>query len=274
MTTPVIAQYFYIQDENARTWDVKFRNDIPYTRLTRLYIAFGWLKNGRLTYGDTSNPDAATRVKALTAACRATNPAAEVFISSGYDDGTMYKEAANNPTAFANSVVEFLRDNNLDGYDMDWENGLDMQAMNSLLKATRVALDAASKIDQRRYHLTFATWPFVQSAYDIKAMAETLDAINVMSYGRLRDLGSIVDEYTNAGFPANKIIGGIDTEVGYREEGGEDTLGPDGTIAQKAAYARNNGLAGMMSWRLDNDYVENGISTYQGALQLYASMTE
>ena len=53
--------------------------------------------------------------------------------------------------------------------------------------------------------------------------------------------------------------------MGY-PEGGEDTLGPEGTIAQKATYARNNGLAGMMSWRLDNDYVENGISTYQGAL--------
>ncbi len=36
---PVIGQYFFIADEGSRTWAVKFRSDIPFDKLTRLYIA-------------------------------------------------------------------------------------------------------------------------------------------------------------------------------------------------------------------------------------------
>ena len=63
-------------------------------------------------------------------------------------------------------------------------------------------------------------------------------------------------------------------EKDYGEAGGADTLGSDGTIAKKAAFACDNGLAGMMAWRLDNDYVDNNLSTYKGAEQLYESMSE
>lgn len=50
ITKPVIGQYFYIADEGQRTWAVKFRSDIPYNLLTRLYIAFAWIRDGKLTY--------------------------------------------------------------------------------------------------------------------------------------------------------------------------------------------------------------------------------
>lgn len=47
----------------------------------------------------------------------------------------MYLQAARNPARFAESVVAFLRANALDGYDMDWENGLEKNALNALLTA-------------------------------------------------------------------------------------------------------------------------------------------
>lgn len=271
---PVIAQYFFFANEKTRDWKIKFRGDIPYHLLTRLYIWPAWLDDGLLVLrddADSRNPDAAERVRALTTACRAANPAAEVYISTGYDNGDMYKKAAERPERFAASVVAFMRKYGHDGLDMDWENGLVREGLNSLLTALRAAFDEAGAQDGKRYGLTIATWPYVQPAYDFPVMARTLDAINIMSYGRVRDLGSIVDDFT--GFPRDKIIGGVDTEVGY-PEGGEDSLGPDGTIAQKAEYARRNGLAGMMSWRLDNDYVGGDeVATYKGAAQLHASMT-
>lgn len=273
ITNAVIGQYFFIADEDARTWAVKFRSDIPFDKLTRLYIAFAWIRNGLLTYNHMSNtPPDQQRIAALVSACRQKNGAAQIYISSGYDDGSMYMQAAQNPGAFAESVVAFLRANTLDGYDMDWENGLDKDALNKLLIALRDALDSAGKADHKSYGLTLAVWPEVQGEYDIDTIAKTVDSINIMSYGAGESLEDDAGGYADAGLPLSKMIGGIDTEPGYRGPGGVDTLGPKGSIAQKAAYAQQHGLAGMMSWRLDNDYTVNRISTYQGAIQLYHCM--
>ena len=276
VTQPVIAQYFFIDDEGSRTWDVKFQSDIPYNKLTRLYIAFAWIRDGKLTYKTTvNNPTDEARISNLVKACRNANPKAEIYISSGFDDdGSMYHEAAENPDAFAQSVVDFLRKHSIDGYDMDWEYGLENQKLNALLTASRSALNAASQEDGKTYGLTLATWYYVQSAYDLATISETVDTINIMSYGKDRDLSSIVEEFRSEGFPVPKIIGGIETEKDYGEAGGADTLGSDGTIAKKAAFACDNGLAGMMAWRLDNDHLDNGLSTYKGAEQLYESMSE
>ena len=268
---PIVGQYFYFQDEGARDWGVKFRKDIPYGKLTRLYLSMLWLKNGQLTFGAPSTPSPEDRVTALTKACRAANPSAEVFVSSGYDDGSMYLEAAKDPPRFAASVVALLRRYGLDGYDMDWENGLDRDALNALVTATRKALDAAGQKDGKRYGLTLATWPYGNSEYDFAVLGKQLDAINLMSYGADQTIDDCMPSYQ--GFPTAKIIGGIDTEDGYPGPGGTDTLGASGSIAQKAGYARKNGLAGMMAWRLDNDYVVNDVSTYKGAEQLWTSMT-
>lgn len=280
MSGPVIGQYFYIADEGTRTWAVKFRPDIPYAKLTRLYIAFAWIRNGQLVYSHTDDtPTDQQRIADLVQACRAGNPQAEIFITSGYDDGSMYLDAARNPGAFAASVVQFLRVNRLDGYDMDWENGINGDALDTLLKTTRSALDKAGRADGKRYGLTVATWPSPQGRdYNVANLGAEVDQINLMSYGQDDPMTGDVGAWTGAGFPIAKIVGGIDTEIGYPTglgTTGQDTLGPNGTIANKAAYARQSGMAGMMEWRLDNDYVDTStnFSTYRGALQLYESMT-
>ncbi len=274
MSNFIIGQYFYIADEPPRTWAIKFQPDIPYANLTRLYIAFAWLNNGLLTYANTTdNPTDQQRIADLAGACRAANPSAEIFITSGYDQtGAMYKLAAQNPTAFANSVVAFLRGNNLDGYDMDWENGIGGNDLDTLLKATRSALDTAGRQDGKRYGLTMATWPSPYGrGYNMQNFPGEVDQINLMSYGTYDPMTGDVGEWTQAGMPIAQIIGGIETENGY--SGGQDTLGPTGSIAAKATYAWQNGMAGMMEWRLDNDYVNTTtqLSTYQGAMQLYQS---
>jgi hypothetical protein len=268
---PVIAQYFFIADERERTWDVKFRDDISFDKLTRLYIAFAVIKDGKLDYANKTNkPTDQKRIALLVEACKKVNCSAEIFITSS-TEGQQYIDAAKNPTAFANSVVKFLRDNELDGYDMDWENGLDKDALNKLLIALRNAFDAACKTDGKTYGLTLAVWPTPRNRYDLKTVSENVDAINIMSYGVSEPLETDAQAYTRDGFPLSKMIGGVDTEADYN--GGVDTLGNDGTIAQKARYTLANGLAGMMAWRMDNDYVDDKISTYKGTIQLYESMS-
>lgn len=98
ITKPVIGQYFYIADEPPRTWALKFRSDIPYSCLTRLYIAFAGIVNGQLTYANTTdNPKDQQRIAALVDACRAANPSAEIFITSGTDADPYIQAAANPP---------------------------------------------------------------------------------------------------------------------------------------------------------------------------------
>jgi hypothetical protein len=257
----VIAQYFYICDNDQ--WNDP---NVPFKLLNRLYIAFTWIRpnsdgNWVMVYNDPKDQE---KITTLIKNTRRTNPGAKIFISSGYDeDGEMYKSAAKNADAFAESVISFIRANDMDGYDMDWENGIDGQAMLTLLTAVKSKLVQAGKQDNKTYRLTLAVWPSPNGrgygSY-LPNIAKAVDQINIMSYGPACDLHRCVDSYNNNGVRKNQIIGGV------------DTLGPAGTIVSKCLVAQQNGLAGMMAWRLDNDYVEEGKPTYKGAVTMYKTM--
>jgi hypothetical protein len=275
--TPIVGEYFSLADDSSVPWKNRLTPRPPLRQLNRLYLNAGWLKpdsSGKyvLAFQFAYEAPRFTQVLKLV---RSANPKAQLFIVSGFDsNGAMYRAALENPQYYAKSVVAFVRKYKLDGYDCDWENGLDAKGLNTLSAAVRSALQAASAEDGKSYAFTIAVWPTPeQGSYDLPRLAKLVDQIEIMSYGRLRKLGPEAQAYVKGGIPARKIIGGIVTERDYREEGGVDTLGAKGTIAQKATYATSNGLAGMMAWRLDNDYVENKTPTYAGARELWKSMT-
>lgn len=116
------ASYFSIFDEQLADLD-----GAPWQEVDRLYIAFATLDDdGRLTNididGSTGEVDA--RIREVVAAYRAVRPDGEVFISSNFGEDEMdprYLQAAQDPDEFAESVVDFLQEYDLDGYDMDWE---------------------------------------------------------------------------------------------------------------------------------------------------------
>jgi GH18 family chitinase len=271
----VIAQYFFMQDGN---WADKLRQDTPFEKLNRLYIGFTCLKKNtqnkwELDYLDPANDD--TRIRQLVEACRKKNPAAQIFIVSGYGsgcgEGSKYVEASKGAGAFAENVLAFMRKYGLDGYDMDWENEIESGPLNTLLAALRTAFDEAGKNDGKRYGLTLAVWQYPEYGnYDFPGMMPYIDQINIMSYGPDNKLDNCAKSYMEKGVPASKIVGGIETEIGYAESGGVDTLGSGGSISEKCSYAIKTGLAGMMEWRLDNDYCEPaGYPTYKGASYMY-----
>ncbi len=260
----IIAQYFGIFDDwYKRSLD----QNPPFDKLNRLYIAFAWIKNGLLTYEKEGDGE---KIDDLVAKCRNKNPNAEILISSGFDDGTMYKYAAKDTQKFAQSVVDFINTHNLNGYDMDWENGIEQKGMNDLLGALRKAFDA----EKKQYKLTLAVWPQPEDRYDLGSIAKYVDQINIMTYGHDRPLSGSVPAYYNSGngIPYEKIIGGIETEIDYKESGGPDTLGNTGSIKQKCDYALNQKLGGMMEWRLDNDLASGVKPTFNGAKDLYQYM--
>lgn len=61
---------------------------------------------------------------------------------------------------------------------------------------------------------------------------------------------SVGVEWAAAGLPSMQLIGGIDSECD------SDQFDSLEMIDKKAKYACESGLAGMMNWRLDNDYME------------------
>lgn len=272
VTKPIIAQYFGIWTETKRgqTWEQKFRKDTPFEKLTRIYIAFCKpVKNDEGHYTIAFDGDI-DHAKAIMDRVRSVNPNAEIFVSVvGNGSSTEFGGAAKD-TEFAANVQKFLAAYRLNGVDIDWEEGLDKNNLNALVSSLAATLHANG------YKLTLAGWSFPSYAYDMEVLRNNLDQINIMSYGKGTTLESCAQEYVKEGFPANQLIGGVETEVPFYQSGGTDSLGPEGTLSQKAHYALDHGLAGMMEWRLDNDYPDEdnlNYPTYKGAVELWDIMT-
>lgn len=260
----VVAEYFGIWGDN---WKKKFRLDTPLDKLNRLYIAFGKIVKTQDGHFSIAFDGSSDRVQALIAQTKKENPNAEIFLTvGGSDDSDSYGGAASD-SKFATNVANFLSQNGFNGFDVDWESDLDQTNLNLLLKNLSAALHANGE------KLTLDVWPYPNSAYDMTTISANVDQINIMSYGQYTSLSDCVTAYTSAGFPINKIIGGIETETGYSM--GTDTTGPTGTIVQKSNFALTHGMAGMMAWRLDNDYATTdnpSFPTYQGGIALWNAM--
>lgn len=106
------------------------------------------------------------------------------------------------------------------------------------------------------YILTHTVWPGVESPETVAGLKDSVDQVNIMSYGSgdKYDLVSYVDLYAQAGFPYEKMIGGLESEDGYTDGGGPDTRV---SVSAKCAYVKKHHLAGLFEWRMDND-MRNG----------------
>jgi GH18 family chitinase len=277
----IIAAYFYLYpDPNDDTYPLVMsaKEDIPWKEVNRIYIGFATVHDGVLTdlpAGSSADDKARraetqARIRNIVALIRQNNPGAEIFITSNFDEETMdpqYLLAAQDPQKFADSVVDYLKTYDLDGYDMDWESrNIDNYApqLTSLLSACHDRFAAEGNSSRGRpYRLTHTVWPRVESPETIAGLADSVDQLNLMTYGPgdTYDLASYASAYHDAGFPYEKMIGGVESESGYGESGGHDT---QASVAAKCAYVKENNLAGLFEWRMDNDMrPDNGPPTYQ-----------
>lgn len=269
-TRNVIAAYLYIYpgpEDDSYPMLMSVRNQIPWKKVNRIYIGFATIHDGILTDLPAGNSadDAARReenirrIRNVVSLCRQNNPDIEIFITSNFDEKELdpqYLQAAHDPQKFADSVLTYLKAYDLDGYDMDWESHrIDDYApqLASLLSTCQETFAAAGANPHGRpYKLTHTVWPGVESAETVAGLKESVDQINIMSYGPgdTYDLTSYADSYARAGFPYEKMIGGVESESGYPESGGPDT---QASVAAKCAYVNDHNLAGLFEWRMDND---------------------
>ncbi|MCM3747482.1 glycosyl hydrolase family 18 protein [Paenibacillus pasadenensis] len=150
---------------------------------------------------------------------------------------------------FVTSSVQFLRDYQLDGIDIDWEYpvelGLpsnsrrpeDRQNYVLLLQELRAALDTAGQADGKHYTVTIAggASPSYRNSNDMAGIAQAVDWINIMTYDFHGDwdaksghnaplyydpadngvdpqnfyIDAAVMGYLNNGVPANKLVLGL-----------------------------------------------------------------
>jgi len=277
----VIAAYWYLYpDPNDDTYSLVMpaKDQIPWKKINRLYIGFATIKGGVLTdlptgtsgQDTTRRAEMQRRIHEIVALCHENNPGAEIFITSNFDEREMdpeYLQAAQDPQKFADSVLAYLKEYDLDGYDMDWESGrIDDYApqLTSLLSTCHATFTAAGNNPHGRpYLLTHTVWPGVESAETVAGLKDSVDQLNLMTYGTgdKYDLVSFADSYAAAGFPYEKMIGGVESESAYTDNVGPDT---QGSVAAKCAYVKEHNLAGLFSWRMDNDMrPDNSPPTYQ-----------
>ncbi len=205
------------------------------------------------SYIDYSN---FSKLKALKGAY----PSLKTVISvGGWDDSKRFSDAAltdASRTAFANSVVSFIKANGFDGVDIDWEyptgGGLstnisrpvDRTNFGLLLKTLRAKLDRQGIADNKHYILSFAgeASGSYAAGIGISNIAQYVDYGMIMTYdihgnwdaytdfnaplyipsGTSPQYKSSVDSavrsWLNNGFPANKMVMGVPF-YGYAYQG-------------------------------------------------------
>jgi chitinase len=236
---PVIVAYVFAQDNPIHP------GEIAAQKLTRINYAFANIKNGRIVNGFANDDQNMTALVAL----KQENPSLTVLVSVGgwlwsgaFSDMALTKESRG---IFIASVVEFMRQHQLDGLDVDWEYpGLpgaephfraeDKQNYTLLLKELRARFNGLEKELHRPLYVTVATGASSEflAHTEMEKVQHYVDTVNLMAYDyyepdsdpitgnhaplyadptdpKRAAADSSVQEYEKAGVPADKIVLGV-----------------------------------------------------------------
>ena len=167
--------------------------DIDPFLCTHVIFAFGWLKNGKLASFEENDETGGGKVGLYdrVVGLKGKNPKLKVLLAiGGWSFGTAkFKEVAKSRFSrqtFVFSAVEFLRENNFDGLDMDWEypKSSDKESFSSLLTELRQAFEYEAEESGKPRLLLSAAVPVgpdnVRGGYDVPTVAKALDFVNLM----------------------------------------------------------------------------------------------
>jgi chitinase len=170
-------------------------DEVVATSLTRVNYAFANIENGKIVEGfahDRENFQVLNNLKKI-------NPGLAVLVSvGGWTWSSPFSDVALTAASrkvFIDSVVQFVRDNHLDGLDIDWEypnsvgNGNvhrpeDTQNYTALLRELRDRLDKEEKALGRHLITSIAVGAsadFIANT-EMKEVQRYVDSVNLMSY--------------------------------------------------------------------------------------------
>eukprot|EP00090_Calanus_glacialis_P000625 TRINITY_DN1040_c0_g1_i1.p1 TRINITY_DN1040_c0_g1~~TRINITY_DN1040_c0_g1_i1.p1 ORF type:complete len:1056 (-),score=204.14 TRINITY_DN1040_c0_g1_i1:2491-5658(-) len=169
--------------------------DIDPFMCTHIIFAFGWLKNGKLASFEENDETGGGKVGLYdrVVKLKSKNPNLKVLLAiGGWSFGTAkFKEVAKSRFSrqtFVFSAVKFLRENNFDGLDMDWEypKSSDKENFSALLTEIRQAFEYEAEDSEKPRLLLSAAVPVgpdnVRGGYDVPTVAKALDFVNLMAY--------------------------------------------------------------------------------------------
>lgn len=236
---PVIVAYVFPQQNALHPGDIAAR------KLTRINYAFANIKDGKIVKGFANDDQNLAYLVAL----KQENPALTVLVSvGGWEWSGRFSDMALTPRSrnvFIASVVDFVRDHQLDGLDIDWEypglpgaednfRAVDKQNYTLLLKELHRRFNALEKELHRRLYITIATGASQEflDHTEMHKVVKYVDTVNLMAYdyyepgstgitghqaplftnpadpNKVSDDRS-VKEYEAAGVPASKIVLGV-----------------------------------------------------------------
>ena len=169
--------------------------DIDPFLCSHVIFAFGWIKKGKLASFEENDESGGGKVGLYdrVVGLKSLNPDLKVLLAvGGWSFGTAkFKEVAKTRftrQVFVFSVVEFLREHNFDGLDMDWEypKSADKETFADLLTELSEAFTYEAEETGKERLLLSAAVPVgpdnVRGGYDVPRVAKALDFVNLMAY--------------------------------------------------------------------------------------------
>lgn len=238
----------------------------PFNEVSAIFIAFAHAYpqgNGAILDYEHGQMNQSERLTALVQAARAENPEIKLLISLGWgkNDWTyINNDYVNHANIFVPSVVAFVRNNHLDGFDIDDESinvpldpndpsvhssgFIPLTNFDGVVANLRNALNEASLQDGKPYYLTITPagnnleGGLVATQVDSQN-APVFNLINIQSYFAGGDFGEeFFDALLAIAYPKKQIANGIDVEMA-------PSCDPE--------YPDYTGLAGLFNWTLSFD---------------------
>lgn len=241
--TPYAGTYYPIYNSGKNQYIVPLAT-MPFDKVSAMFVAFAHAYSlnandpgqGATLQFERGQAKEPARLLLLTGVARAVNRGIKILISLGYGQGDWQAIAADyrsKANQFVPSVVSFLRQHGLDGFDIDDESvsGIAQEEFDGVIRNLRNALDTASAEDGKPYFLTIT--PAFGTAQVTTSNMNNFDLINAQCYGR-----STPGEFVALGYPKNQIAFGIDSE---------------GCAPVYPTPQEIQGLAGIFNWTMSAD---------------------
>ena len=242
--------YYPLYNSGVNQW-IEPTDAMPFDKVSVIFAAFAHAyRRGSGAALLFEAPNEPARLHRLMETARKKNPHVKVLISLGWghDDWTyISNDYVHKADLFVPSVIQLVRSNDLDGFDIDDEDigsssgEISQSAFDGVIASLRSALNAASSQDNKPYYLDITpagnnddTGGLASTQVDAQN-ARSFDLINIQSYFRQTWGDDFVAALQSINYPAKQTAPGINTE---------------GCAPEFPKYA---GFAGMFDWNMSAD---------------------
>ncbi|GMN09972.1 glycoside hydrolase family 18 protein [Croceitalea sp. MTPC9] len=208
--SPIAIMAYYVPEKDFRP------EELPLYQLTHIIYSFTNVIDGEMQFRDEENKD---KLHALVAQ-REKHPNLKIMIACGgwgADGFSDMAHTAENRKKFVQSVVNFNREFQLDGLDIDWEYPAipaagtgarpeDKQNFTLLMKELRAALNTLD----RKQTFTFASagWKPYYKNIELLEVMKHVDFMNIMTYDQVGSNSPYTGHHTALGLISENDIEG------------------------------------------------------------------